>query len=438
MSDDGPPKPVGRVRSGGPYFLLFSCAAHAALLIALRDAPVPEDNFRLELPARIEFGIVAAERSGGAPAAAPPPAKVAAPKRADKPARTLKPPPDPHALPQPVEQPAAEPEARETKSAASAMGEEGDAARSGEGTFEGAIGDGSGAGLGDGFAPAGATLALNVDLARVRSSSLLLESTTLLDMIPEWQMLLVGSGLDPLKDLDRVFVATPNLERASLVVSARHHLSRARIAAAVQQLATEQHQPAQFQQHAGIDVAPWHNRGPTERVIALTGRDQFVISRATDLTRVLSVAAALARVRTQQGFEQGELSEQGGLLAMQPNEAVALWIEDVASYVPARAEGVPRSLRLSIYHIDQFNSELRVRGQYASATAAAAAKVTMDELRARLSDDPKIVFLGLKSALDAAQIEQAQAALSLHVRLTLHQTRYLLRYVNRVLHRSRS
>jgi hypothetical protein len=39
----------------------------------------------------------------------------------------------------------------------------------------------------------------------------------------------------------------------------------------------------------------------------------------------------------------------------------------------------------------------------------------------------------LKSALDRAQIEQAGAALLLNVRLTLHQTRYLLRFVTRAL-----
>jgi hypothetical protein len=43
------------------------------------------------------------------------------------------------------------------------------------------------------------------------------------------------------------------------------------------------------------------------------------------------------------------------------------------------------------------------------------------------------VFLGLKSALDSAVIEQSGAALLLHVQLTLHQTRYLMRYVTRAL-----
>jgi hypothetical protein len=168
-------------------------------------------------------------------------------------------------------------------------------------------------------------------------------------------------------------------------------------------------------------------------VIALTGADQLTITRASDLARVLDVAAALARKRAEQGFAQRELEAQGGLLAMQEREAVALWVEGVRKYVRGEAEGVPEALRLSIYHVDQFNTELRVRGQYASPSAAGAAMTAMEALRAKLSDDPKVIYLGLKSAIDRAAIIQEGAALALQVRLTLHQTRYLMRYVTRAL-----
>jgi hypothetical protein len=145
------------------------------------------------------------------------------------------------------------------------------------------------------------------------------------------------------------------------------------------------------------------------------------------------VARALTELRSQQGFEDRELREQGGLLAMQPAEAVALWVEGVQKYVRGEVAGVPRSLRLSLYHVDQFNTELRVRGQYLSSAAAGEALAAMDALRRQLSDDPKVIFLGLKSAMDSAQIERSGAALTLHVRLTLHQTRHLMRYVTRAL-----
>jgi hypothetical protein len=437
MSDVSSPQRL-RVALPSALCLLVSAVMHTLLLVVLRDGVMLDDGPRLELRTQVEFGLADALAAGHTPGAAPPPAKAVEPKSPPKP-RKPKPAPDPNAFNRAVDAgtPAApDLHASDAAIAASAVAtEQGQAAaRSGEGSVDHALGDGSGAGLGDGsYAPAGATLALNVDLERVRKTALVLEAHALLDIIPEWQLLLSGSGLDPLRDLQRVFVATPNLERASLVVSARHRLPHARIAAAVEQLAAEQRQPAQFREHGGFDVAPWRNRGPTERVIALTGRDQFTISRASDLPRVLGVAQALARLRSQQGFEQRELVEQGGLLAMQPNEAVALWIEGVPKYVHGDVPGVPRSLRMSIYHVDQFNSELRVRGEYASADAAAAALTAVEATREQLSNDPKVIFVGLKSALDSARIEQDRSALQLQVRLTLHQTRYLLRYVTRAL-----
>jgi hypothetical protein len=426
----------------GPLWVVVSWVLHAVLLLELRD-PTPDDEVsRFQLPTQVEFGISDAPPGSGSPAPAPPPAKKAEPKSPKL--HKAKPPPDPNAYAVADAGPPTAPDrnARETALAATAQGKDQgkEAARSGEGEQEGALGDGSGSGLGDGngYAPAGATIALNVDLERVRKTALLLETQALLDIIPEWQALLAGSGLDALQDFQRVFVATPNLERSSLVVSARHGLPRARIDAAVAALAAERGAPAPFHQQDGFAVAAWRNRGPTERVIALTGADQFTITRADDLQRVLGVARALSELRTQQGFEAGELAKQGGLLAMQPNEAVALWIEGVHKYVRGEVSGVPSSLRMSIYHVDQFNTELRVRGQYESPAAAAGALTAMDALRQELSNDAKVIFLGLKSALDSAVIEQHGSALALHVRLTLHQTRYLLRYVTRALRPNRA
>lgn len=413
----------------GASWLLVSALFHGAVMwFAFGPRPELDRSERLfELPAELEFGLAVSAPGGGDASAAPPPAKLAKAKPVSPPKRAK-----PVVHDADVHVPSAEARAEQ---APKPSRDEGTAADSGEGSTPGALGAGLGDGLGDGsgYAPKGATIALNVDLARVRKTALLLETAALLDIIPEWQALLAGSGLEPMQDFERVFVATPTLERADLVVSARHRLARTRIEAAVQQLASEAGRPAPFHEQEGYPVAAWRNRGPTERVLAITGADQFAITRSSDLARVLEVARALARARAEQGFEQAELAAQGGLLAMQPQEAVALWVEGVAKYVRGEAAGVPKSLRMSIYHVDQFTTELRVRGQYASKTAAADALTAMDALRQSLSDHPKVVFLGLKSALDKAVIEQDGAALRLRVQLTLHQTRYLMKFVARAL-----
>jgi hypothetical protein len=420
-------------------WVAISCVAHVLFLLELRGAAELDLGPRFELPDQVEFGLADVPPGGGDKTAPPPPAKKAEPKTPPK-QHKAKPPPDPNAITLPTD--AGVPTTPEVAAklaalAATAHGrEQGEsAARSGEGTQAGALGEGSGEGLGEGsgYAPVGATIALNVDLGRMRSSALLLEVSALLDIIPEWQLLLAGSGLDPVQDFERVFVATPNLERSSVVLAVRHGLPRARLEAALSRLAADSGKPAQFREQNGYAVAPWPNRGPTERVIALTGKDQFAITRRADLTRVLDVAAALAEQRRAQGWQEKELREQGALLAMQPTEIVALWVEGVPRYVRGDVAGVPRSLRLSVHPVDQFNTELRVRGQYASTADAESALVAMEALRQALSDNAQISFLGLKSALERASIVRDGAALALDVRLTLHQTRYLLRYVTRAL-----
>ncbi|HKU38319.1 MAG TPA: hypothetical protein VJR89_09230 [Polyangiales bacterium] len=435
-------------------WLIVSLALHALCMVGMTAGVPPAEASLFELPDSVEFGLVdQAPGPEGAPA--PPPAPVAAAPVAKPKLRAAR---VPHV---PAVAEASVPVIADAGAPAQARGEPEEsseaAAVSGLGLFPGGAGDGSGT-QGDGTGGVrGAILALNVDLGRVKDSALLLETQALLDIIPEWQALLAGSGVEPLRDFRRVFVAAPSADRASLVVSAQHALTRARVAQAVSSLAAERGTPAPFQDQAGIAVAAWRNRGPTERVVALTAPDQLLIARPSDLERVLSVARTLGEARKRQGFTAEEIEARGGLLAMQPEEAVALWIEGLSRYVPsaslasrraapaseddseesrpsgASLSAVPESVRLSIFRVDQFHTDLRVTGNYGSQRAAAAARDSMEALRRQLSEHPRVIFLGLKSALDAAQIEPVGNTLRLSVRLTLHQTRYLMALVRRAL-----
>ncbi|HET8934694.1 MAG TPA: hypothetical protein VFN67_14695 [Polyangiales bacterium] len=384
------------------------------------DSPSP-----LQLPTQVEFGLADGMPGGGDQTREPPPQPAAKPKAAVRRAR-VKAAPDPNAF-------AAA--ATQTERAAAKSAPDKPAAVSGEGEHAdgGGAGLGSGMGPGSGFAPAGATIALNVDMQRIRKTALVLETEALLDIIPEWQALLAGSGIDPMRDLSRVFVASPTLERTSVVIAADHQLPRERVVNAVTRLASEQGKPAAFQSQSGFDVAAWRNRGSTERSIALTGAQQFTITRTSDLARVLQVADSLADIRKGQGVSDAELDRHGGLLAMEEREAVALWVEGAHKYLRSESPAVPESVRLSLFPVDQFNTELSVRAQYRSPQAAAEARAALAALQHELSEHPRVMFLGLKSAVDKAEIEPLGAALRLHVKLTLHQTRYLMGYVTRAL-----
>jgi hypothetical protein len=409
-------------RPGRVAWSCVSLALHA--LVFSRSCELhhePDVQSPFQLPTQVEFGLADAAPGGGNLTREPPPAPAPPPKAPARRAR-VKAAPDPNAYAL-----AAATKPTETAAKPAAVSGEAQAADGG------GSGLGSGMGPGSGFAPAGATIALNVDLNRIRKTALLLETEALLDIVPEWRAMLAGSGIEPMRDLQRVFVASPTLERSSVVIAADHQLSRERVSSAVAQLASEQNKPAAFQEQAGYQVAAWRNRGPTERSIALTGEHQFTITRTNDLERVLQVADSLAEIRRGQGVSNGELDRHGGLLAMEEREAVALWVEGAQKYLRFESPSVPQSIRLSVFPVDQFSNELRIRAQYPSGERASEALAVLESLRSELSQHPKVIFQGLKSAVDAAQIEQLGAALRLRVKLTLHQTRYLMGYVTRAL-----
>src|SRR2546421_208424 len=43
-----------------------------------------------------------------------------------------------------------------------------------------------------------------------------------LDAIPDWQLIVGGAGLDPLRDLERLYIASPDLQRSSLVIAGQY------------------------------------------------------------------------------------------------------------------------------------------------------------------------------------------------------------------------
>ncbi len=429
-----------QITAGEVRFFVLSLGLHALIFLWMTRGAAVDDKPLFQLPATVEFGVSEEESGGGDKGPKPPPPAPAVAKAAPKTHKAMDK-SDRITLPvdagtQVDNAPDAGPSNATALAARSAdggvpedeLGSGPFGAGTGEGSGSGPGGDGSGA-----YAPKGATIALNIDLERVRKSALVLETEALLGIIPQWEALFAGSGIDPTQDLLRVFVATPNLQRASVVVAARHALPRERIDAAVNKLARERGRKADWYGERGFQVASWPNRGPTQRVVAITADDQLIITRSEDLRRVLSVARALAKARVGEGFTKEEVKAQGGLLAMQADEAVALWVEGVRHYVPRQDPGVPLALRMSVHRVDEFHCELRATGRYESPERAQAAMASAQALRKELGSNGRVIYLGLQNAVEQATLTQEKAALVLRMTLTLHQTRYLMQYVSAVL-----
>jgi hypothetical protein len=443
--------PEAVVKSHRGVFVVLSLALHLTLFLAMGAWLAPPPLIDLDLPEEIELGVMDGDpgEAGEPPPAAPPtpePEKVV-PK--EKPKPKVKPEPEMAAsdfsvdasVPTEAENVAAEddPEgATEVAAAGAATGDDGALPSdvTGDGLAPLGLGGGMGFGAG-GFGtglggPAGAVIGLNVDLKRIRDSSLILEVSALLELIPEWLQLLDGSGLDALNDFDRIFVASPSLKRSSLVVSGRVRGGQAAITGAVNALARGAGKSAAFKPEGELRVARWHNRGPTERVLGATGKDQIVIARPGDVSRALAVAAALG-VRHAKHKQMERLPGALALLAMYEGEAAALSIEGVAQYIRGDKKHAPPGLRLSLRPLDQHHAELRAYGYYKTAAAAEAALPVLEELRTHWIGHPQAQYLGLIAALEEAKLGRDGKTLTVEATITMHQVRYLLGFVSRAL-----
>jgi hypothetical protein len=415
-------------------FIAASALLHAIMFFSF-VAPGPRSTLDLKLPQDIELGLIEPDpgAQGAAPAAppAPVPTPVSKPQPVVKAAKTqiahddgfvavdagVKPQDAPSET-------AAADSAEPAGSPVAGPGGVGSGAGPGLGFGAGGFGDGRGG-------PPGAVIGLHVDLEQVRNNSLILEVRAMLELIPEWERLLNGSGLDALDDFSRVFVATPNLKRSSLVVSARIPSAAARSAA--ERLAQAHGAHAEFRAEGALQVAPWLNQGPTRRSIALVAPDQIVIARPQDVSRVLAVSAALAQRHARQR-DIDRAPAPGSLLAMYEGEAAALSVEGVRELVPGGDPGyAPSGLRISLRHIDEYYAALRAYGYYDSNARAEAALPEIEKLRSQLATHPRVSYLGLRTAIDEAKIERRGDTIILDARITLHQVRYLLTFVSMAL-----
>lgn len=199
--------------------------------------------------------------------------------------------------------------------------------------------------------PAGAQLALRLDMGRLRQSAVANDVRALIAAVPDWQELLGGSGIDPLNDLERVLIATPNRLRSRILVAGRHVHDEAFTRAAVDRMAAARGTQATWATQDGVQVAPWANEGNTPRVLALLGPQHFTISRSEDL----AVALAMTEARAARGGAAEGLEEATGpdvLLSMGPNEGLSLEVEGVHAFLQGgNPDVIPQRARLAIREV---------------------------------------------------------------------------------------
>ncbi|HEX7476338.1 MAG TPA: hypothetical protein VF331_00890 [Polyangiales bacterium] len=433
-------------RSGLLLWVCGSLLLHSLGYLTMRWAgALPDVGFQFELPTQVEFGLADATPlpPAGLPLSAAPPAAASAdaqnidvalpeapaapkPKKKKRPAATT---PDAGA---PSEASAdAGPDAHVPQPADAAVPATvvatNTAADGGAGTAQAAQDAGTPALTA--YAPAGAQLALRIDMERVRASELAPDVRDMLDAIPDFDAILGGSGVQPVDDLVRLFVASPNLERSSLVMAGSYRGGESVARRAVATLARAHDKPARWRKLHGIAVAPWQNADPTERVLALIGPSLFAITRPDDLPRIIAVAHALA-VRDRKKHEPADANAAAeALLAMDDNEAVAFSVENAKSFVRGQVDQVPERVRISIRFQTDGSIEVASSGAYESQPLAENARVFWQDVRDRFARHPLVALIGMSGALHDTTIQARDAELHARTSLSVDQVRTLLGFL---------
>lgn len=411
-----------------------SLAAHVALYLLLGWAgTAPTVDFEIVLPTSIELGLAEGAALPAEPAEATPAEPAPAAEPGDTPA------PD---APEPAREPDAtvpveKPDAGVTQAAPDAAvstdaGLDAATPTPGEGPSDAgpaASGD-AGRPLLAELAPPGAQLALRLHLGGVRVSPLADDVARLLAAIPDWKLILDGSGIDPLRDLERLFLASPNLDRASLVIAGQYLGDASLPRRAVQQLARARGAKARWRMRGGVATAPWHDLDATERAIALIGPEQFVITRPEDLPRVVAIARALAeRQARETGSAPSNLAT--ALLALGPGELLAISVEGVRHFVRGRERGVPERLEASVRESDDEPPlvELHATGVFTTPEAAAEGARYWSATRDRFARHPLVALVGMDGPLARAELEVVGERLQARTRLTLLQASRILGFL---------
>jgi hypothetical protein len=281
------------------------------------------------------------------------------------------------------------------------------------------------------YAPKGAQIALRVHMGRVRDSELAPDVRALLEAVADWRLILEGSGLDPLRDLERIYIASPDLQRAHLVIAGQYVGGEEIAQQAVAAMAAARGQVVRWRKYGTVRVAPWHNLDETARVLALIAPRQFAITRSEDLPRVLQVARALAQrkakdeIRPQEGVDPGD-----ALLGLDQDETLALSVEGARLFARGNVRGVPERLEASVRSLDAGAAlDVQVTGHFEDDQAAEQAQAYWKRVRDRYAGHPLVALIGLRSPLANASLAAKDGALQARTRVTLQQARVVLGFI---------
>jgi hypothetical protein len=271
-------------------------------------------------------------------------------------------------------------------------------------------------------------------MGKVRESELASDVKAFLEAVPDWRSILEGSELDPIADLERLYLASPDLRRSKLVIAGQYRGSAAVPRLAVDRLATARREPASWRKRGGVEIANWHNADATPRVLALIGPSQFVITRTDDLPRILQVARALARRRAVSGGRPPSgaagatdpRAAADALLGLEEGETLSVSVDQAQRFVRGNVHHVPEHLEAAVDEPGEGAYRVRLHGDFKDEAAVASAREYWERMRARYASHPLVALMGLRPPLAKLSFTQKGTRLSATTSVTIAQARLVL------------
>lgn len=263
----------------------------------------------------------------------------------------------------------------------------------------------------------GAMASLRVDMATLRGSPYAGSVRDLIARLDDAQALLSGSGVDPIADLDRLWLASPDLSRDRSVMAGTLQGQAEDALAAARALAARNGQaPPTVRIEAGVQVVPWPTDDATPRVLALLDEHTFTIARRDDLPRVLELMGGARRA-----------GAPPRMLKLDPNQLAQFDLIGAPHFVRSTAGlAIPRLVHARVRMADAAQLTISADVLFANEQEANQMLEHLRLLQQRYGNHPLVQLAGLSKAIRGARLARADLGLSLELRLQPGEAQSLL------------
>lgn len=269
---------------------------------------------------------------------------------------------------------------------------------------------------------------MRLEMASLRDTPLEPEARRMMESIRYWRDIMEGSGLDPIEQIDRLVVASPEQRSSAFVVLARHHAPAEQMRATVRALAETRELDPGWREVDGLQVARWAMRDERPRSIVILDEHWVAIAPNEQVRRMIAVAAR----------EDGAELVPGTSMPWAESEPL---VPDGAGLYAAGREGV-RDERPEHYpvHFD-FHARVREdggvvcewRGTYVDADEAKTAHRHWEKRRQSYASNMMVNILDLDRPIEDAKWSRDGEELTFELDLTLEEMALLIRFATTIM-----